>query len=116
MRVLICGGRDFSDKDFIFSSLDKLHEKHHISHIITGGALGADFFAHKWASSRRCDITIFPANWKKYGKKAGALRNIQMLEDGEPELVIAFPGGKGTEHMKKIARKAGIEVVECGNG
>jgi hypothetical protein len=52
----------------------------------------------------------FPANWKQYGKSAGYRRNTQMLEEGKPDIVIAFPGGRGTEMMCEIAETAGITV------
>ena len=48
-------------------------------------------------------------DWKKYGKKAGPLRNQQMLEEGKPDLVVAFPGGNGTADMVRRAKKANIE-------
>jgi predicted Rossmann-fold nucleotide-binding protein len=55
---------------------------------------------------------IFPANWPKHGKGAGFIRNQQMLNEGKPDLMIAFPGGKGTADMIEKAIKAGIKVIE----
>lgn len=46
------------------------------------------------------------------GGRAGSLRNQQMLDEGQPALVVAFPGGTGTENMKRIARSAGVRVLE----
>ena len=112
MKALICGGRDFNDKEKLFSILDELYEKYRFDLIITGGAKGADFLAHQWAAKHRCDAKVFPANWEKHGKVAGILRNREMLKYGQPDVVIAFPGGKGTADMVKISKKAGIEVIE----
>jgi hypothetical protein len=55
---------------------------------------------------------MFPAQWDRYGEAAGPIRNAWMLEFGKPDLVVAFPGGRGTADMISKARKAGIEVCE----
>jgi hypothetical protein len=52
------------------------------------------------------------ADWAGLGRKAGPIRNEQMLSEGQPHLVVAFPGGRGTAHMVGIARAAGVEVIE----
>lgn len=80
--------------------------------IINGGAKGADQLAIDWAVINWTDLRTYKADWDTHGKRAGILRNIEMLEKEQPNLVIAFPGGRGTEHMVKIAKAAGIEVIE----
>ena len=85
--------------------------------MIAGEASGADFLAKVFALDEYGDIEAvsykgFPADWKKHGKAAGGIRNQQMLDEGKPDLVIAFPGGTGTADMIRRARKAGVEVVE----
>ena len=118
MRVLVCGGRDFgysmAESSFINNTLDALLLRGAIEEpfIITGGAKGVDFIACAWANHRHLENIIYPANWEKYGKKAGYIRNKQMLDEGKPDLVVAFPGGNGTAMMVDIARKAGVKVVE----
>lgn len=57
-------------------------------------------------------VERYPADWNRNKKSAGPIRNQRMLDEGKPDLVIAFPGGKGTAHMVKIAREANIEVKE----
>ena len=109
MRVLVCGGRDYQDKDKVFAVLDEIHSQTPISAIVHGCARGADTLGSDWAWVRGIDEERYPANWKLYGKKAGPLRNQQML-DTKPDLVIAFPGGCGTYHMINISREAGLEV------
>jgi hypothetical protein len=52
------------------------------------------------------------AEWETLGRKAGPIRNERMLTEGKPDLVVAFPGGRGTAHMTRLAREAGVEVVE----
>lgn len=80
--------------------------------IISGMASGADTAAIDWAVCNWCKTHEYPANWNLYGKSAGYIRNKQMLDEGKPDLVIAFPGGKGTKMMVDIARKAGVQVME----
>lgn len=112
MRVLVCGGRNYRDHDRLFSVLDKLHKASMVSCIIQGGAKGADALAFDWASSRMVDVDHYPADWENQGTFAGPARNKRMLEEGRPDLVIAFPGGRGTADMVRKARRAGVEVVE----
>ena len=113
MRVLVCGGRDFDDWGRLCSELDKLlFDSARLIHIIQGGAKGADFLSRVWAKFRNCPWSEYPADWKKYGKGAGHIRNQQMLDEGKPDLVLAFPGGVGTADMVRRARKAGVEVIE----
>jgi hypothetical protein len=111
-RILVCGGRDFDNKEFVFDRLDMLDGKlDGIDVIINGGAKGADTLATRWAKIRGIDVVTFEAKWKTYGKSAGAIRNAQMLTDGKPDLVVAFPGGKGTINMIRQAKKKGITIL-----
>lgn len=79
--------------------------------IIHGGARGADSAASDFADVSYCQQQCFPADWKKYGTRAGYIRNQQMLDEGKPDFVVAFPGGPGTAMMVKIAEQAGIKVI-----
>ncbi len=112
MKVLVCGGRRFIDETVLFNKLDNLHRETPFTGIVEGGAKGADTLAKKWADSRRIGCQEFPADWNRYGKGAGHIRNKQMLDEGKPDLVVAFPGGKGTANMVKLAKEAGVEVIE----
>lgn len=110
MRVLVTGGRDFSDRELLFEALDGLHSKHGFTVLIHGDANGADRLSGEWATSRGITVEAHPADWKKHGRAAGPIRNQKMLEE-KPELVVAFPGGKGTADMVRKAKQAGLEVV-----
>lgn len=116
MRILVCGGRDLDDKEFIFSTLDALDKEVGIHYVITGGARGADYWANCWASHHKKEVSVFPAQWEKFGKGAGIIRNKQMLDYGQPEMIVAFPGGRGTADMVKRAKKAEVEVREIKYG
>lgn len=112
MRVLVTGGRDYADKDRVFDVLDKLNDEAGIDLIIEGGAKGADNYAAWWADKRHVTRERYEADWENQGSFAGPARNTRMLNEGKPDLVIAFPGGRGTGDMVKKARRAGVNVVE----
>ncbi len=82
--------------------------------IIAGGAKGVDSAAADFAIMAFCQLQEFKADWDKHGKAAGPIRNQQMLNEGKPDLVVAFPGGRGTADMVRRARKAGVPVKEIG--
>lgn len=121
-RVLVCGGRDYGKRwdDHLSSFVTDTHAVHLLHRvlqdildtrvpdhkelvIVHGAAAGADNLASLWAKSKHIHEMPFPANWS--GKSGGIERNIEMLEESEPELVVAFPGGRGTAHMVGLARK-----------
>lgn len=107
MRLLVCGGRDYRNWTLLESVLDLLGP----TVIIEGGARGADASAAYWAQQRGVEHVQVVAEWEKYGKRAGHLRNGEMLK-WKPDMVLAFPGGRGTADMVAQARMAGIPVVE----
>jgi len=109
-RILVCGGRDYSDRAMLFGVLDMQAEETPIHAIIQGGAKGADELARQWCYSRRCRMENFPADWRTHGKAAGPIRNQQMIDEGRPTMVFAFPGGRGTADMIRRAKVAGIPV------
>ncbi len=128
MRVLVCGGRNYNDYDELSFVLEDIACEYSQEYkadenwlptditIITGGATGADTLANKWAVTNWTQYKEYKADWNQYGKAAGAIRNQQMIDEGKPDLVIAFPGGKGTKDMISRAKKAGIEVIEIKQG
>ena len=109
MKVLVCGGRDYQNAEYLYSVLDKVNYYGDIV-LCHGGAKGADALAGQWASDRGVSCTVFPAQWKVHGKAAGPIRNKQMLDEFKPDMVIAFPGGAGTRNMIGQAKKAGVKV------
>lgn len=110
MRVLVCGGRNYDDTATVFSALSAIDGETEIAAIIEGGATGADQRAAEWARINEVDCELFVADWVHKGRKAGPLRNQRMLDEGKPDLVVAFPGGKGTADMVRRAEKAGVPV------
>lgn len=115
MRVLVCGGRNYSDFARVCDVLNKLDDEAGVEVVIEGGASGADRLAREWArmvAKGGPDVETFEADWENQGSFAGPMRNARMLAEGKPDLVIAFPGGRGTADMVKKAWRAGVEVVE----
>lgn len=116
MRVIVCGSRNFGEyldqRDRIYAALDSIHAKTPITFLWHGNARGVDRTAAMWASIRDRSIRVCPvsAEWSKYGDRAGPIRNKNMLGQ-DIDLVIAFPGGKGTTNMVAQAQRAGVKVL-----
>lgn len=111
-RVLVCGGRDYDDKESLTTVLDAAHHANPIECLIHGAARGADTLAADWALSHDVLCNAYPADWERDGKAAGPIRNQRMLDLGKPHMVIAFPGGKGTADMIRRAEAAKVPVVK----
>ena len=111
MRVLVTGGRSYENQAVVVEALDRLHRERGITTLIHGAAKGADSLADEWAESRGIEVIACPANWRRYRRAAGTIRNKQMLVEHKPDLVVAFPGSTGTANMISIAEKAGVEVI-----
>jgi hypothetical protein len=108
-RIVVCGSRNWTDGDLVWSVLEVLR---HPVEIIHGDAPGADRIAAEIAEEQGFRVTAVPAEWDRYGRSAGMKRNVQMLEMN-PSIVIAFWDGKsrGTAHTVREARKRGIPVL-----
>lgn len=114
LRVIVCGGRDFSDRSLLHKTLDRIHLETPIGHLWHGNASGADTLADWWAKQlRTIAVHPVPAQWSKFGRAAGPKRNEAMLGN-EIDLVIAFPGGRGTADMIRRAQKRGVRVIKVG--
>ena len=111
-RILVCGGRDYSDARRMRKILDLMERRFGPLEIGEGGALGADAGARWYAAERGWSCRTFSADWTRYGASAGPIRNATMLREFEPDYVLAFPGGRGTGDMVTKARAAGVRVGE----
>lgn len=111
MRVLVCGGRDFRDVTSVWETLDQLAKTAVIDCLIEGDQRGADRIAGHWAKRKGVTLLPFKADWSR-GKRGGPERNQRMIDEGRPDLVIAFPGKEGTANMVRQARAYRIEVRE----
>lgn len=102
MKVLVCGGRDFDDYELMLLVLDQMKPKE-LGH---GDARGADSLAQRYAEYRGVPVRRYPADWDRHGRSAGPIRNREMFKDFQPDIVVAFPGGRGTADMVSVAQKA----------
>ena len=118
-KIIIAGGRDFMDYNLLKEKANKILQEKRVSHkivIISGCARGADTLGLRYASENAFDVEEYPANWDKYGKKAGYMRNVEMAENANA--LIAFWDGKspGTDYTIKYAikmgRKVNVHIIE----
>lgn len=123
MKVLVTGGRNYAQATFLRRFLDNFHFDNNITCLVHGDAgesddsgivlWGADRLAGEWAYENGIVVRSYPANWERYGKRAGYLRNFKMLECEDPDLVIAFPGGPGTKNQVTLSLTAGVPVLDA---
>lgn len=112
MRLLVCGGRDFSDRGRVYRALDAVNAAGRgVDVIVHGDARGADALARDWAGERKVAQAVFPADWSSHGRAAGPIRNQVMIDVGRPDAVLAFPGGRGTADMVARCRRHGVAVI-----
>lgn len=107
MKIVIAGSRDITSQDLIDRYADILDDKYDITHVISGRAKGVDTCGETWANKHNKDIIYFPADWDKHGKKAGILRNLEMLKQADIILVIMHNDSRGSTHMASIAQTSG---------
>ncbi len=118
MKVLICGDRNWTNQKKIEEEIIKTWKEFKCPPrseiiIIHGGARGADNLAGEVAKELGLKVKVFPADWERFGKAAGPMRNIEMLNE-KPDLVLAFHNdlskSKGTAHTVRTAEKRGMKV------
>lgn len=108
MRLLVTGGRNYNDRVKAFEVLDKYLGR--IDAVVVGDAQGADALAVEWARMHGVPLFHFFAEWSKYGKRAGPLRNSIAVRVGQPTHAVVFPGGKGTADMVERLNVAGVPM------
>jgi hypothetical protein len=109
MRLAIIGSRVFTDYGYLESKLEGMEKI--VTCVVSGGAMGADFLGEKWAKSKGIETKIIYPDWKKWGKRAGFLRNEDIIK--ESDVVVAFWDGesKGTKNSIIIAESSNKEVI-----
>lgn len=111
MKIIVAGGRDFSDWDLLEQELDYLYGLFNSPlDVVCGEARGADSLGKKWALENSLTVHSFPADWDKHGKSAGYVRNAEMADFAGS--LVAFWDGKsrGTKMMIDLALKKGLLV------
>lgn len=106
-RCVVAGGRTYQLTEKDKERLDSIAG---IGELVSGGARGADSCAEQWATLRKIPIVRFKADWEAHGKAAGPIRNRQMARYAD--IVVLFPGGRGTNSMRREAKKAGCLIYD----
>jgi hypothetical protein len=121
MRVLVCGGREYNDRNAVFGALNEINKVTPIDCLIHGdcpgaeasGWVSADRLAGRWGHmTKGVTVVTESAKWGEHGRAAGPIRNALMIERYTPDMVIAFPGGTGTADCVRRAIDAGIKVIQ----
>ena len=108
MRLLVCGGREYENYARVRTEIDIIHP----DVVIHGASRGADTLANRAALELGIPVLRFPADWTREGRIAGMVRNRRMLELGKPDMVLSFPGGRGTANMVALAKASKIPVYK----
>jgi len=127
LRLLVFGGRDFADREWLYAVLDRIHSEPGISVIIQGDEPGTDTMTREWAESRRVPVEIYAAAWSDlsapgahikrgrhgdYNARAGHDRNQRMIDEGKPDAAVQISSGAGTTDMARRLRVAGLPIWE----
>ena len=104
-RIIIAGGRDFQDYDYLIDSCDEILKQYDNVELVGGGAKGADALGKHYAELRQYDYKLFPADWDKHGRSAGPIRNKQMAEYADALIVFWDGKSRGSANMIKQAEK-----------
>ena len=118
IKVIIAGTRDFNDYAFLKKNVDYflqgINPNNEEIEIVSGNARGADKLGERYAKEHNLPVKLFPANWDKYGKRAGYLRNQEMANYSDVLIAFWDEKSKGTKHMIDIAKKQGLTVIVVG--
>lgn len=111
MEIIVSGTREGVNQEWFTKVLQTVHEQIHLTCLIEGGARGVDRQAREWANKASIPVVTHEANWELYGKRAGPLRSIEMLESHPSAFVLIFPGNSGTRIMDKEARRRSRNII-----
>lgn len=113
-KIIIAGSRDFTDYEKLCKFCDtytqKILEEGFQIEIVSGRARGADFLGEKYATERNFHLKIFPANWDKFGTRAGYIRNKEMATYANALIAFWDGNSRGTGHMIDLAKKFNLKI------
>lgn len=108
MRTIIAGSRHCNNMALV--KLAILESGFEITEVVSGFANGVDYLGEQYSYQKGLPLKIFPANWTKYGKSAGPIRNREMADYADALIAILYPGSRGTADMIKVAKAKGLKV------
>lgn len=111
-KIVIAGGREFNDYTLLKQEMDNLIHSENLKNvcIISGGARGADYLGEKYAKERGYKLLLYPAEWGRYGKSAGYIRNKEMADASDATVAFWDGESKGTKHMIDITKSVGNKI------
>lgn len=109
-KIIIAGSREFNDYKLLESKMNIITSKYTNVEIVSGTCYGADQLGERYAKQHNLPIKQFPADWNKYGKSAGPIRNAQMADYADACIVFWNGKSKGTKSMINLARQKGLAV------
>lgn len=112
MRLIVTGSRAWPHGQDVYDALSEALRAHGPFTLVHGAcSTGADFYAHLWAQTHREVTEVkFKADWTRYGRKAGPLRNAEMVKTGANQVFAFSLNSPGTEGTIRLAKQAGIPV------
>ncbi len=117
MNVIVAGSRDFNDYDLVKKELDKLWQVQGLRYgfnVFSGCARGADRLGERYAYEKHLSVIKFPADWERYGKRAGVIRNEEMAKNADFCIVFWDGKSKGTKNMIDTAKRYNLRLIVVG--
>ena len=110
-KVAIVGDRNFLDYSYFKKVIDLYKDVWGISFIVSGGARGVDTLAERYAKENEISYTAFVAEWSKYGKGAGPIRNQKIIENCDVVIAFLVETSKGTKNSVELAKKLNKPIL-----
>lgn len=110
MKVIIAGSRDINDYPLLLDTIEEC--PFDITEVVCGMARGVDTLGKRWAEANGIPVTEFPANWSKYGRAAGPIRNEEMAKYADALIAVRRPESRGTKDMVKRAIEHDLRIHE----
>lgn len=111
MKLAVVGSRTFNNYDLLKKYLDLIHSKEPITHIISGGAKGADKLSEFWAKENNIETIIFLPDWEKYGRRAGFIRNEYIINECDKAIAFWDQISKGTLSSINLTKKQNKKII-----
>jgi hypothetical protein len=112
LRLIVFGGRQYTDKAHVFATLDRIHAKKTINLVIENGDSGVAGFAWEWAVQRHVQTCTINANQERNAADLAEQQCSEMVLEGRPTGCVVFPGGKKTASMAKVAIERNLVIME----
>lgn len=108
MKVVVAGSRTIDNYHAVEQAIED--SGFDVTEVISGTAKGVDSLGIIWAENNEIPVLFFPANWNKYGKRAGYLRNVEMADNADAVIVLWDGRSKGSKHMIDIAKRKNLPL------